>query len=213
MRHFRFFSLLILAATSLISATPASKKKVDPAKQLIVLDAGHGGFDMGAASNACCEKSLTLTTAFLTKKHLTNMGYKVIMTRSRDVFISLKQRTAIANKTRAKVFVSLHFNAAKNPKAAGIEVFYYKQGNQWRSKRSKKLATKVLSMMISNTGAISRGVKLGKFHVIRESNMPAILIEGGFITNPKERALLKDKKHLEKIAHAIAEGIDQYFNK
>ncbi|MCH9614900.1 MAG: N-acetylmuramoyl-L-alanine amidase LytC [Chlamydiia bacterium] len=201
-------TLFLLLTLSLFGAPV--KKAPGP---LIVLDAGHGGYDVGSASHKTYEKDLCLSTTMLTKKYLTQKGYRVVLTRTRDVFIPLKKRAAIANKTRARLFVSLHFNAAKTDKAAGIEVFYYNKGNKWRQNCSSKLAKRVLANLLWTTKAPSRGVKVGNFHVIRETSMPAILVEGGFITNTKERNKLKDARYRDKIARAVAAGIHSYFTK
>ena len=178
---------------------------------LVVVDAGHGGFDLGACHASCEEKDLALTTALLLKRYLNEKGYRVILTRNRDLFIPLKERAEIANEAKSKLFVSMHYNAAKSPKAEGIEVYYFNKGDHLRIESSKKLATDVLSKLLHRTGAPSRGVKHGNFLVIRETKMPAILIEGGFITSPKERAILKSRDYQEEIAQAVAEGIDHYF--
>lgn len=187
------------------------KKELLLTEKLIILDAGHGGYDLGCKAGSCHEKSMTLSTTLMTQKILTEMGYRVLLTRSRDIFLTLKKRTEIANETKSKLFVSVHYNSAKNSDAKGIEVFYYKSEDKWRSGSSKKLADSVLSALIAKTGANNRGVKNGNFFVIRETKMPAILIEGGFITHEDERALIKDSQYREKIAKGIAEGIDRYF--
>ena len=181
-------------------------------KQLIVIDPGHGGFDIGATVKSVQEKALALKTATLVKQYLHQKGYRVILTRSRDVFISLTKRTTIANDTKSKVFVSIHYNAFKNPQAKGIEVYYYNRGSKWRQNASKKLAQLVLDGMIASTGAKNRGVKTGNFHVIRETHMPAILIEGGFITNPQEHSNLSDQKYVEKMSLSIANAIEKYLS-
>lgn len=194
------------------SLTTGQKKRVSPNNdKLIIIDAGHGGYDVGARVSSCNEKSLALSTALMTKKYLTAMGYRVILTRSRDIFIPLQRRTTIANQTKSKLFVSVHFNSAKSKQAKGIEVFFYNSKDKWRSGASKKLARRVLSKLIARTGAHDRGVKDGNFHVIRETKMPAILVEGGFITHDEERHKLTDVTYREKLARGIAEGIDNYF--
>ncbi|MCB1081337.1 MAG: N-acetylmuramoyl-L-alanine amidase [Chlamydiia bacterium] len=189
------------------AATPQKTQK----KELIVIDPGHGGFDIGATVQSVEEKALALQTATLVKQYLHDKGYRVILTRSRDVFVSLKKRTSIANDTKSKLFVSIHFNAFKGTDVKGIEIYYYNKGDKGRQTASKKLAQLVLNGLIAATGTPSRGVKTGNFHVIRETNMPAILIEGGFITNPQERTHLKDKKYVEKMAQSIADAIEKYF--
>ncbi|HPE84708.1 MAG: N-acetylmuramoyl-L-alanine amidase [Chlamydiia bacterium] len=178
---------------------------------LVVIDAGHGGFDLGACHASCEEKDLALTTSLLLKRYLNEKGYRVILTRNRDVFIPLKERAAMANEAKSKLFVSIHYNAAQSTNAEGIEVYYFNKGDHLRIESSKKLASDVLSKLLHRTGAPSRGIKHGNFLVIRETKMPAILIEGGFITSPKERAILKSRDYQEEIAQAVAEGIDHYF--
>ncbi|MEM8728046.1 MAG: N-acetylmuramoyl-L-alanine amidase [Chlamydiota bacterium] len=189
------------------AAPPSTKVSGKP---LIVIDPGHGGSDIGAEVKSVQEKVLAVKTGTLVKQYLQRKGYRVILTRSRDVSVSLTKRTAIANHTKSKVFVSIHYNAFKNPQAKGIEVYYYNRGSKWRRNASKKLARLVLDRMIASTGAKNRGVKTANFHVIRETNMAAILIEGGFITNPHERSDLSDQKYVEKLALSIAAGIENY---
>lgn len=179
-------------------------------KPVIILDAGHGGTDEGAKVNAFMEKKLTLSTALLTKKYLEQYGYRVIMTRNRDTYLPLQRRVSIANKMKGSLFVSVHFNSSPSVEAKGIEVFYFDSKELWRTKASKRLANCILYRVIDQTEALSRGIKQGNFHVIRETDMPAVLVEGGFMTNRDERAKLKEKAYLDKLAMGIAQGIDKY---
>lgn len=179
-------------------------------KPVIVLDAGHGGTDEGAKVNAFMEKKIALTTTLLTKKHLEEIGYRVVMTRSRDVFLPLPRRVSIANKTKGSLFVSIHFNSSPSAEAHGIEIFYFDSKEMWRTKASKRLANCILGRVVNHTDALSRGVKRGNFHVIRETDMPAVLVEGGFMTNREERGKLRDKEYLDRLAIGIAQGIDRY---
>ncbi|MGD0664150.1 MAG: N-acetylmuramoyl-L-alanine amidase [Rhabdochlamydiaceae bacterium] len=180
------------------------------AKPLVILDPGHGGTDEGAKIHYFMEKRLTLMTTLLVRKYLEEMGYRVLMTRSKDVFIPLHRRVSIANKTKAVLFASIHYNSSPSTEAHGIEIFYYGGSDAKRMNSSRKLAGSVLGELVSQTSAHSRGVKSGNFHVIRETSMPAILVEGGFMTNNEERTNLRDKRYLEKIAKGIALGIDKY---
>ncbi|MGH2612994.1 MAG: N-acetylmuramoyl-L-alanine amidase family protein [Rhabdochlamydiaceae bacterium] len=212
-----FFFLPITGAEAAIQQTigykPIRTYKISlpqHAKPLIILDPGHGGDDEGAKVQYFMEKRLTLMTTLLVKKYLEEMGYRIIMTRSKDVFIPLYRRVSIANKAKAVLFASIHYNSSPSTEAHGIEVFYYGGSHVKRLNESRKLAGSVLSELISQTAAYSRGVKIGNFHVIRETSMPAILIEGGFMTNHEERINLRDKQYLEKIAKGIALGIDKY---
>jgi N-acetylmuramoyl-L-alanine amidase len=179
----------------------------------IVIDAGHGGQDHGARAKLpfCEEKRVALQTSRLVKRHLEQLGYHVVMTRSTDDFIPLPRRVEIAHTSGSSLFVSIHFNSSRSPIAQGIEIFFYdSKENKKRTRLSKRLADTVLNRLVRQTSATSRGVKKGNFYVIRETSIPAILIEGGFISNPEERALLKQLDYQEKIARGIVDGIDAY---
>lgn len=209
----KFFLVLVFFFQPTQMFAAEEKPKPTQTKQLIVIDPGHGDFDIGAKVGTLKEKNLALETAIRVKNYLHAKGYRVILTRSRDVFLPLKRRADIANDTKSSLFVSIHFNAFKTEKASGIEIYYYNHGNKERLIASKKLAQIVLDEMLATTGAINRGVRSGNFHVIRETKMPAILIEGGFITNPKEHAHLSDKNYIDKMARSIANGIEKHLKR
>lgn len=183
----------------------------------ILIDAGHGGEDFGAHSVGnpkYHEKTLNLSTASMLRRYLEKLGYSVAMTREDDVFISLDKRAEIANLNKPKIFVSVHFNSAPSKEAEGIEVYFYSnEKNPLRSKESKILADSILKRVINNTNAKSRGVKHGNFAVIRETNMPAVLVECGFLTSPKEMQKIKDATYLKSLSLGIAEGIQDYLSK
>lgn len=175
-----------------------------------MLDAGHGGTDEGTKMRSFREKKITLMTALYAKRELEAMGYRVILTRFKDVSVSLVKRTKLANQSRVALFVSIHFNASQNPLAKGIEVYYCGGKKTERTTASRRLASLILHHLLDETESRSRGVKTGNFHVIRETQMPSVLVEGGFVTNREERIQLKDKNYLAKIAKGIAKGVDHY---
>jgi N-acetylmuramoyl-L-alanine amidase len=179
-------------------------------RPVIMLDAGHGGRDEGTKIHTFKEKRITLSTTLYTKKYLEEMGYRVILTRSRDVEMSLHRRVSLANSARSALFISIHFNASRNTSAQGVEVFYYDSKDGLRSKQSRKLAHCILRDILDHTAASSRGVKMGNFHVIRETTMPAVLVEGGFVTNYEECCNLRKRDYLDKIAKGIAQGVDKF---
>ena len=183
-------------------------------KGLIIIDPGHGGEDQGTKSlikPIYLEKHLNLMTAKFLVAYLEQMGYRTLMTRIDDTFIPLKARAEFANERHARLFVSVHYNAAPSSEAKGIEVFYYPSDkNLERTKASKSLAAAILRHVLTLTHAPSRGVKAGDFAVIRETQMPAVLVEGGFLTNTQEFQQLKDPAYLKKVAWGIAQGIHQY---
>ena len=186
-------------------------------KGFIVLDPGHGGHDVGTQSISkprYQEKSLNMTTANFVKGYLEQLGYRVLLTRKEDKFISLDKRAKIANEKKPDLFVSIHYNSAPSAEARGVEVFFYNsKENKVRTEELKNLAQAILKNILSNTKAHSRGVKHGNFAVIRETNMPAVLIEGGFVTNEEELQSLKDPAYLKKLAWGIAKGVDEYRKK
>jgi N-acetylmuramoyl-L-alanine amidase len=206
--------LYLFCSLLLLSSSPTGAVLTAPDAPTVIIDVGHGGTDLGTRgySPYCEEKKICLLTARLVKRYLEQLGYHALMTRNTDDFVSLPRRVEIATQARGQIFVSVHFNSARSPDAEGIEVFFCDRGqDRARANASRKLADAVLSRLIRRTSAVSRGVKKGNFHVIRETTMPAILVEGGFISNPEEKLLLKSRDYQEKIAQGIADGIDQYF--
>lgn len=216
------FSLLLLfascARTVTTSPTCVVEYKTPPiAKktETIIIDAGHGGKDSGAISKRFHyeEKGLTLSTAQMVSRNLEQIGYKTVLTRHGDTFISLSRRAEIANAQKAQLFVSIHYNYSPNEEAKGVEVYYFKESQTPSSPRiaaSKQLGQEILKGVVQHTGAISRGLKQANFAVIRETEMPAILIEAGFLSNPTEREKVKNLEYQKTLARGIAKGIDQY---
>lgn len=180
----------------------------------IVIDAGHGGQDHGAVSKStpCCqEKEMNLKTVLILNAFLEKMGYQTILTRGSDYFVPLDLRTSIANSNQAALFISVHYNSAPNVKAEGVEVYYFDaEENTERTKDSRQLACKVLERIVDSTECKSRGVKKGGFAVIREAAMPAILVEGGFITNQNELQKIKSPSYMKSLAGGIALGIHDF---
>ncbi len=183
-------------------------------KTIIMIDPGHGGQDVGTQSISkprYQEKSLNLVTAQFVRSYLQQKGYQVLMTREEDKFVSLERRAKLANEQKPTLFVSVHFNSAPSTEAQGVEVFYYQpQENKTRTTKSQKLAQAILKSMLVQTGAKSRGVKHGNFAVIRETNMPAVLVEAGFLSNESELQKIKDPAYLKKLAKGIVDGVDDY---
>lgn len=224
--RFLFLVLLFLAGCSQPRYAPpvyypvqereVEKPKPQPVRGVILIDPGHGGEDEGTKSLSkpvYSEKSFNLITAKFVSSYLKQLGYQTVLTRTDDTFVSLKGRFEGANNLKPTLFVSVHYNAASSPEANGVEVFYYRaEDNPSRTQESKKLAQSVLTEVLGSTGAKSRKVKHGDYAVIRETNMPAILIEGGFLSNEEELAKIKDPNYLKKVAWGIAQGIDKYLN-
>lgn len=182
---------------------------------LIVIDAGHGGKDQGTHSEKKGshyeEKVLNLHTAKLVDYYLRSFGYNTLMTRKNDTFLELQERVKIANNNPSKLFVSVHYNSAPSEKAEGVEVYYYDaEKNKKRTEQSKALGEIVLKQIVETSHAKSRGVRKGNYVVIRETTMPAILVEGGFLTNKQEREKILKGNYMQQLAFGIAKGIDIY---
>ncbi len=193
----------------------------------VVIDAGHGGEDSGAVGPYGSEKNYTLDTAFRLKKRLEAAGYKTVLTRSTDVFITRPGRVAIANKYPTAIFVSIHFNSFGSS-AAGLETFALapagtantdkalkesdfsmRRGNE-RDSENIALATAVHANCLARLRGIDRGVKRDRFDVLTGILRPGILVEGGFVSNPAEGAKIHRPEYRENLAEAILGGIQNY---
>ncbi len=222
-------------------------------RKVVVIDPGHGGKDNGATGyKGYKEKHVVLSIANYLKYYLQQRGYKVYMTRNRDVFIKLRNRTKYANRKKADLFISIHANAVAKgkTKAQGIETYFLSPTRSARSEQvaamenksdiddmnyygkrsflmfmnnhkiiaSNKLAIDIQQSILSNMrkyyrGVKDNGVREGPFWVLVGAQMPAVLIEVGFITHPKEARRLIDKRYQKRFAKGIADGIERYFVK
>lgn len=172
----------------------------------VFIDAGHGGTDPGASGNGLVEKNLTLSIALKVQRILQAQGIEVVMSRTTDKFLELKEISSLANNSGADAFASIHINSVKDiPTANGIETYYYPNRMD-----SKPLADSVQNQLLSSTGAYDRKVKTADFHVVRETNMPSILAECGFITNKSEAIKMGTNSYQELLASGIANGINNY---
>lgn len=214
----------------------------------IMIDAGHGGKDPGAQGlSGTVEKDIVFDIARRLKINLENMGFHVDMTRDSDEFISLQERTEIATRSKADLFVSIHANASKSRKTKGLEIYYSRTpdresdltqhnlnermllghldipGNKTIPQRivadmmytnklqeSSGVADLVISKTAQNISAINRGSRTCGFFVVKNTLIPAVLFEVGYISNAAEAKLLKTEEYRQKIADAIAESIKEY---
>lgn len=183
----------------------------------IVLDPGHGGKFPGAIGPAGTkEKDVVLNVCLQLQQDLVELGAEVRMTRSTDTEVlpggglreDLKARVDFANAWPADLFISVHANAAENTSATGTETFHARQA----SDRSKALAKLVQDAMIAEVGLKNRGVKASDFYVIRNTTMPGILVETGFLSNAQEEKKLADPGVQRQFATAIANGVKSYLN-
>lgn len=182
--------------------------------KVICLDPGHGGEDTGATGYSdSLEKDNTLAIALLLKTRLEMNGATVLMTREEDCKVSLDNsnteesaaRIAIAHENHADIYVSIHNDYFADSATAGTSVFHY------GGTESIKLAACVQKKVVKGLGTKDRGIRFGSFYILRNADIPAIVIEVAFISNPEEEVLLSSADGRNKAADCIAEGIMSYF--
>lgn len=209
-------SALADMAKKMATAAPASESHQDGGfvrnKNIVCLDAGHGGKDGGASDGDMVEKTHTLTIATLVKRHLETQGIKVVMTRESDESVSLERRISIANNSNACALISIHRNDYQaNSAVGGVEAWISADGPQ----DAKELARHVLKRLDALQGFDSRGVKTGtmnnaqsNYYVNEHSAMASLVLELGFITNDRDNEIIITRR--EAVAKAIADGILDY---
>ncbi|MFT7617328.1 MAG: N-acetylmuramoyl-L-alanine amidase [Planctomycetota bacterium] len=180
-----------------------------------VIDAGHGGKDGGTARHGVREKDITLYVAKEVAQMLRSEGARVTMTRTTDHKIQLNRRAQISNQKSPDAFISIHVNSAPNSKAAGVEVYSASNRSQGQRSdklpKSKKLASALFRHLSMATPVKDRGVKPSPgFRVLKKNNHPSALVELGFVSNSKERSLLKRRSYQKRLAIALVAGIREY---
>jgi N-acetylmuramoyl-L-alanine amidase len=207
--HREFFQILLSAAAVLITGLPSGSHAAkssshsvgDSSPITVVIDAGHGGHDRGGIpGQRIAEKEMTLDVALRLRNVLSASGYRVVMTRSSDVFVPLGGRVAIANSYRNGVFVCIHFNATGRSGASGIETYFY-------SRESLPLASAIHYYVTGGAPSANRGVRRRGYYVLRKTTIPAVLVECGFLTNPTEAAYAQSASYRQKLAEEIAAGV------
>ena len=198
--------------------------------QTVVLDPGHGGYDKGQVSRYGYEKDFALDVARKLRPLLQAKGARVIMTREGDYFVPLEVRAKIANAARNSIFVSIHFNATNDdPNATGFEIFsftprgapstsdttltsssYSMQPGSEVDAQSMALSACIYHSLLGHIPEYDRGIKRARFAVLRLTKVPAVLIEGGFLTERGECKLIANKDWRAKLAGAIGVGIESY---
>jgi N-acetylmuramoyl-L-alanine amidase len=195
---------------------------------VVVLDPGHGGQDSGAICGGVLEKDLTLDVARRIDRLLNSEGIATLMTRVGDTYVSLADRAAFANRVRNCIFVSIHFNEDNKPVASGVETYYAAHQITagsflaswlpflWRplsdspNPESQNLAGIIQEALVARTRSIDRGTQARQFFVIANVTSPAVLIEGGFLTNKEDISKLAAEDYRDQIAAAVGDGILRY---
>jgi N-acetylmuramoyl-L-alanine amidase len=194
----------------------------------IVLDAGHGGQDGGASKGEVIEKEITLSITNKVARQLTRLGAEVILTRSTDGDVISEHAPSeqfTTNRERKKqdiflreelvkqhnpdIFISIHANAIPNSKWRGAQVFYHKNGHP-NSEYLAKAIQQTIRDTVQNTDREALSIK--EVYLLKKVEVPAALVETGFISNDEERQLLVSESYQEKMAFAIARGIENFIN-
>ena len=177
----------------------------------VVLDPGHGGPDPGAIGiGGMRETDIVLEVSKIVKKLLSEKGVKVFLTRKNEIDMDLPPRVSFANNTDADIFVSIHANASRGKRKDinGLETFYFRG---WRGRLlAKRIQKQILRV---SPGSPDRGVKQGRFYVVKNTKMPAVLVEIGFLTGRLDARRLEKTSHRKRLAYAIAKGILEYLSK
>src|SRR5213596_3400862 len=213
------------------TARPRAAQQPSPSPKpfaVVVLDPGHGGQDSGAMCGGVLEKDLTLDVARRIDRLLNSEGIATLMTRVGDTYVSLGDRAAFANRARKSIFVSIHFNEDNKPVASGVETYYAAHQITagsflaswlpflWRplsdspNPESQNLAGLIQEALVARTRSIDRGTQGRQFFVIATVTSPAVLIEGGFLTNKEDISKLATEDYRDQIAAAVADGILRY---
>ena len=190
--------------------TSASDSAKSEEERVIVIDPGHGGADGGCVFGGVLEKEINREIARLVVMKLRDKGYQVMLARQGDNYVNKADRIEAANKQNARLYVSIHQNSYKMNSISGIETWYYADDETGESKR---LAQLIQQETVGATGAVSRELVADtELCVLNRSNMPACLIETGFLSKKEERSNLCTEEYREQVAEGIVTGIELYLN-
>ena len=187
-------------------------------RNIIMLDAGHGKKDSGATAAGVKEKNLCLDILYNKAKEYfdsTSSNVKAYLTRHDDTFINLYQRPKYSKRYSADLFLSLHMNYSTSKRAKGTEVYYSKVNNKksFSGLNSKIFATRMRNTIVNDLHTTNRGIKQAGFVVIKRNTVPAVLVELGFVSNPRERGKLKTSTYQTKAAKSLYKGVSETFKK
>ena len=185
-------------------------------RNIIMLDAGHGKKDSGATAAGVKEKNLCLDILYNKAKEYfdsTSSNVKAYLTRHDDTFINLYQRPKYSKRYSADLFLSLHMNYSTSKRAKGTEVYYSKVNNKksFSGLNSKIFATRMRNTIVNDLHTTNRGIKQAGFVVIKRNTVPAVLVELGFVSNPRERGKLKTSTYQTKAAKSLYKGVSETF--
>lgn len=216
----------LLNQQTFVSPSPPDQREVIPGVfDTVVIDPGHGGQDSGASSHNLTEKVVTLDLGVRLAQELQKFGFKTLLTRDTDTYVSLADRVIFAGSVHHAIFVSLHCNFTSDPTAKGLEIYrsslkggigkiFVRLGNseQPLDRAEERLAQCLGDSVLQTVHAETRGAKTANFFVIRNLNYPAVLVESGFLTNSDEARRLANAAYRQHLAESLAAGIEAYYS-
>jgi N-acetylmuramoyl-L-alanine amidase len=179
-------------------ATEVRVKNTTHTFRTVVIDAGHGGKDSGAAKRGVLEKNAALDVALRLDCKLRDAGFNTVLTRKGDYFVELNERAAISNRQTNAIFISIHFNDSPRRRINGVETYY-------NSEISAPIASRICASLAALTP--NRGMHHANFRVLKRNAFPAILVECGFLSNGCEANHAKSAVYRQKLADQIAKAI------
>lgn len=215
--------VMVLLLAALLTAgknlkTLVSSDKVETDKSAVVVDCGHGENDPGKIGvNGALEKDINLEIGKMVEKRLKEKGYRVVMTRTDDKILAeegstnkkaqdMKARVALINETKPVLAVSVHQNSYHDSEVSGAQVFYYSHSTEGET-AAKVMQESLLSVEPEN----KRQAKANdSYYLLKRTEVPTIIVECGFLSNPEEADLLSDEEYQKKVADAIADGVEKY---
>ena len=202
---------------------PYERKVIPGSFDTVVIDPGHGGQDSGASSHNLTEKVVALDLGVRLAQELQKLGFKTLLTRDADTYVSLADRVAFAKAVPDAIFVSLHCNFTSDPTARGIEIYRcsQKSGTEMMFVRfggteepldrtEERLAQCLGDSVVQTIHAETRGAKTANFFVVRNLDYPAVLVESGFLTNGEDARHLATPAYRQQLAESLAGGIETY---
>ena len=172
-------------------------------KYTVVLDAGHGGEDGGTVEQTAMEKEINLAVVLKMRELLENQGIRVVLTREQDMYMKLEERVQVANGEKADLFVSIHCNYyEKDSSVYGLECYYCKGAED-----GKYYAERILDTIEKSGEIVSRNVKPSGYYILKNTTVPAVLVEAGYLSNYNERNQLTSGEYQGKLAQGLVEGI------
>jgi N-acetylmuramoyl-L-alanine amidase len=200
-RRFAFLALACVAVVVLFFSSPNGRASGPQGFSTVVIDAGHGGIDRGGGPGQVIpEKPYTLDTALRLERALRQRGVHTVMTRTDDYFVPLPERVRIGGSQGSAIFVSVHFNSAPREEAHGIETYYYRSD-------SFGLAARLHRAQLASLNTLDRNIRRRGFFVLRRSSVPAVLCEGGYLTNAEESRVILSESYRERWAQNVADAI------